>query len=181
VTLPQAPTTLTATGQRLWRTAVSRHPLSADSAWRRLVPNPGVDQFAPGGEGAGFTTLTDIYEWRGNFTKVIRNIRLRGFSYENGQLTEDSNSDVSLFRLKHPIRKRRRKHAVMACRHIFSACCRRAKRDTAGSTTGQNGMADILWTSGRPPAADAERWLALRFSSVPLWGILRIRSAPLRN
>jgi hypothetical protein len=27
-----------------------------------LVPNPGVDQFAPGGEGAGFTTLTDIYE-----------------------------------------------------------------------------------------------------------------------
>src|ERR1700739_151058 len=63
-----------------------------------LVPNPGVDQFAPGGEVAGFTTLTNIYEWRGNFTKIIRNHTLTaGVSYETDKLTEDSNSDGLTF------------------------------------------------------------------------------------
>src|SRR6266576_1242894 len=108
-----------------------------------LVPNPGVDQFAPGGEGAGFTTLTDIYEWLGNFTKVIRNHTLTaGFSYETDKLTEDSNSDGLTFsadQTSDPQNGGGNTGYGLAS-YLLGTAAVGAKRDTAGSTTGQNGI-----------------------------------------
>ncbi len=49
-----------------------------------MVPTMAIaDNYVSAGEGVSITHLTNVYEWRGNLTKVIRNHTLTGgFSYE---------------------------------------------------------------------------------------------------
>jgi carboxypeptidase family protein len=142
-----------------------------------LVPNPGVDQFAPGGEGAGFTTLTDIYDWRGNFTKVIRNHTLTaGFSYETDKLTEDSNSDGLTFsadQTSDPQNGGGNTGYGLAS-YLLGTAAVGAKRDTAGSTTGQNGFGGYFMDKWKASSRlTLNLGLRYDFQAYPLWGNLK--------
>ena len=49
-----------------------------------LIPSVSISGFVSGGEGVSNTKLTDIYQWRGDFTKVIGNHTITtGFNIEN--------------------------------------------------------------------------------------------------
>jgi len=63
-----------------------------------LVPTVGIPNFTAVGEFLSATNLTNIYEWRGNLTKVIRNHTLTGgFSFETDHFSVQSNGLAANF------------------------------------------------------------------------------------
>jgi len=151
--------------------------LSADSAVASARSESGRRPIRSWGEGAGFTTLTDIYEWRGNFTKVIRNHTLTaGFSYETDKLTEDSNSDGLTFsadQTSDPQNGGGNTGYGLAS-YLLGTAAVGAKRDTAGSTTGQNGIGGYFMDKWKATSRlTLNVGLRYDFQAYPLWGNLK--------
>src|SRR6266852_4442824 len=180
ITIPSAPLPFLTSSLDMWSLPTGRRrPFSATEQrlWQTPPLNPGVDQFAPGGEGAGFTTLTDIYEWRGNFTKIIRNHTLTaGLSYETDKLTEDSNSDGLTFsadQTSDPQNGGGNTGYGLAS-YLLGTAAVGAKRDTAGSTTGQNGIGGYFMDKWKATSRlTLNVGLRYDFQAYPLWGNLK--------
>jgi Carboxypeptidase regulatory-like domain/TonB dependent receptor-like, beta-barrel len=66
------------------------------SGYCGAIPNISIPGFVniPGGGTAGFTVLTDVYQWRGDLTKIVGNHAISaGFDVQTNQLTEGNTTD----------------------------------------------------------------------------------------